>query len=129
MFVTGFSSSVIDMGQVSKSGSYTPKPAAQAAARPAAAFNVQPIPTPQGKPTMTRPTDAALLRELASKTLNDSAFAINTNDLQGAAKRLRDTLGYVERLIQANGTPGIQGNAGHAGGGFAGYSMNALNAG
>lgn len=71
---------------------------------------------------MTRPTDAALLRELASKTLNDSAFAINTNDLQGAAKRLRDTLGYVERLIQA--TPGIQGNAGRPGDEFAGYDIN-----
>ncbi len=73
---------------------------------------------------MTRPTDAALLCELASKTLNDSAYAINTNDLQGAAKRLRDTLGYVERLIQASGTPGIQGNAGHLVDEFAGYSIN-----
>lgn len=73
---------------------------------------------------MTRPTDNALLRELASKTLNDSAFALNTNDLQGAAQRLRGTLGYVERLIQATGTPSIQGNAGRQGGEFDGYDIN-----
>ena len=64
--------------------------------------------------------DAAILRELAAKTMNDSAFALNTNDLPGAAKRLRDALGYVERLMQA--TPGTQPNE------FSGYSINAVNA-
>jgi hypothetical protein len=66
--------------------------------------------------------DAAILRELAAKTLGDSTFALNTNDLPGAAIRLRDALGYVERLIQATGTPSAQPN------GFNGYLMNAINA-
>lgn len=73
---------------------------------------------------MSRPTDAALLQELAAKTVNDSAFALNTNDLEGAAKRLRDALGYVDRLIKSRGAPGIQGNAGLYGDEFAGYNIN-----
>lgn len=70
--------------------------------------------------TQRNAADAAILRELAAKTLGDSAFALNTNDLPGTAKRLRDALGYVERLMQA--TPGTQPN------GFGGYSINAVNA-
>lgn len=70
--------------------------------------------------TQRNAADAAILRELAAKTLGDSAFALNTNDLPGTAKRLRDALGYVERLMQ--GTPGAQPN------GFNGYSINATNA-
>lgn len=67
---------------------------------------------------MTKTTDAQLLQELANKTLNDSMFALNINNLPDTVKRLRDTLGYVERLIQARD---IQANASDE---FAGYSIN-----
>ncbi len=73
---------------------------------------------------MTRPTDTAILRELAAKTVNDSAFAINTNDLQGAAKRLRDAANYVDRLILATSQSGIQANAGGCANDFTGYDIN-----
>jgi len=63
--------------------------------------------------------DAAILRELAGKTLNASSFALNTDNLPDAAKGLREALGYVERLIQALGAASI-----HSGD-FHGYSINA----
>lgn len=69
--------------------------------------------------TQRNAADTAILRELAAKTMGDSVFALNTNNLPDAAKRLRDALGYVERLMQA--APGAQPN------GFNGYSINAIN--
>lgn len=87
--------------------------------------------------------DASILRELAGKTMNNATFALNTSDLPGAATHLRAALAYVERLAHANS--GIAGNAGDEfagydinhpdrkpapviGVGFAGYSINAVNA-
>lgn len=121
MFVTGFSSSVIDTDRCNP---ITPKPTAQAATRPTAAINTQPTPTTQRKPAMTtqRPTDAQLLSELAAKTIGDAAFAVNTHNLPDAANRLRSALSLIDRAIAA--TPGIQGNAGHLTDEFAGYNIN-----
>lgn len=116
LFVTGFSSVPVNQAvNVNKTAPPTP---------PATTVNTNPTSTLKATITMTRPTDAALLRELASKSAHDSAFAINTNDLQGAAARLREAASYVDRLISATSQSGIHGNAGHRADEFAGYSIN-----
>lgn len=73
---------------------------------------------------MNHTTDANLLRELACKSASESAFAINTNDLQGAAERLRAAASYLDRLILATGKQGLHTNAGGHSNEFARYDLN-----